>query len=73
MRRDGRIRISIATLIALAATVSSADPPPIATGPEVGTPIPPFSVPDRTGQLRTFEDLRGENGLLLLFHRSADW
>jgi hypothetical protein len=46
---------------------------PLATGPEVGTRIPAFQARDQYGEMRTFEDLRGPEGLLLLFHRSADW
>jgi hypothetical protein len=45
----------------------------VQTGPEVGAPIPKFEIPDQNGKLRTFDDLRGPSGLLLLFHRSADW
>lgn len=45
----------------------------IKTGPEVGTRIPEFAARDQTGELRTFEDLTGPEGLLLLFHRTADW
>ncbi len=45
----------------------------INTGPEVGEKIPAFEVHDQTGQPRTFEDLKGPEGLLLLFHRTADW
>lgn len=43
------------------------------TGPAIGESIPAFSVTDHTGKTRTFESLRGPKGLLLLFHRSADW
>lgn len=43
------------------------------TGPAKGARIPDFQAVDQHGQPRTFEDLTGENGLLLLFFRSADW
>jgi len=43
------------------------------TGPEPGDRIPDFSLPDQNGALRAFADLTGPNGLLLVFHRSADW
>jgi hypothetical protein len=46
---------------------------PLATGPEVGSPIPDFTAQDQYGKTRTFEDLSGPEGLLLLFHRTADW
>ena len=43
------------------------------SGPDVGEKIPAFEARDQTGQLRSFEDLKGPEGLLLLFHRTADW
>ena len=45
----------------------------IATGPEIGSKIPEFSLPDQTGQNRTFAMLSGPKGLALVFYRSADW
>lgn len=42
-------------------------------GPAVGEKIPALEARDQTGKVRTFKDLRGDKGLLLLFHRSADW
>ena len=42
-------------------------------GPERGAVIPEFEAVDQSGQSREFKDLTGENGLLLLFFRSADW
>ncbi len=43
------------------------------TGPEPGEKVPAFSLPDQHGAPRTLADLSGPNGLLLVFHRSADW
>lgn len=43
------------------------------TGPPVGARIPAFELPDQTGRKQTFESLRGPQGLVLLFFRSADW
>ena len=43
------------------------------TGPAAGETIPAFEAVDQTGAQRTFENLAGPKGLLLLFHRSADW
>jgi hypothetical protein len=45
----------------------------IPTGPEVGQKTPEFSLVDQNGAPRNFESLRGPNGLLLAFVRSADW
>jgi peroxiredoxin len=44
-----------------------------ASGPEEGEPVPAFQLPDQSGTPRTLADLTGANGLLLVFHRSADW
>ncbi len=44
-----------------------------ATGPDPGQRIPDFTLPDQNGVLRSLADLTGPNGLLLVFHRSADW
>ncbi len=44
-----------------------------ALGPQVGSKLPSFSLPDQTGQVRTPESLMGREGLILVFSRSADW
>lgn len=41
--------------------------------PPVGSAIPLLEAQDQTGKVRTLEDLRGRNGLLVFFNRSADW
>jgi hypothetical protein len=38
-----------------------------------GDLIPSFSLPDQNGSSRTFEDVRGPQGALIVFYRSADW
>ncbi len=43
------------------------------TGPEVGQPIPDFRLPDQFSRKRTFETIRGPQGALIVFYRSADW
>ena len=43
------------------------------TGPNVGQKVPHFEILDQHGQKQTLQTLSGPNGLLLLFHRSADW
>ena len=47
--------------------------PKLRSGPNVGDTIPAFSGVDHNGKQQSFESLRGPNGLLLLFTRSADW
>jgi hypothetical protein len=43
------------------------------SGPDPGQRIPDFLLPDQGGKQRALGDLAGPNGLLLVFHRSADW
>lgn len=45
----------------------------VATGPEVGSTVPAFSLVDQNGQPRGIDNLKGPNGLVLVFVRSADW
>jgi cytochrome oxidase Cu insertion factor (SCO1/SenC/PrrC family) len=45
----------------------------IPTGPAVGEKIPGFEAVDQSGRTQTFDTLKGDKGLLLLFFRSADW
>lgn len=63
---------SLGLAVALLAAPVVAEEQP-ATGPDVGARIPAFEAPDQYGEMQTFADLRGPEGLLLLFHRSADW
>lgn len=43
------------------------------TGPRVGERIPAFTLKDQNGREQTFNSVRGPNGLVLAFVRSADW
>jgi hypothetical protein len=43
------------------------------TGPEVGDRIPEIAAPDQSGVRRTFDEIKGPNGALVFFFRSADW
>jgi hypothetical protein len=43
------------------------------SGLEVGAKIPEFALTDQDGMQRSFSDLTGPEGLLLVFTRSADW
>jgi hypothetical protein len=42
-------------------------------GLAVGQKAPPFSVRDQFGHVQTLDSLKGPNGTVLLFFRSADW
>lgn len=45
--------------------------PPI--GMEVGQQAPSFALPDQFGHQQSNETLKGSNGTVILFFRSADW
>jgi hypothetical protein len=40
---------------------------------KIGIKIPTVSAVDQFGRQQNFESLKGPNGLVLLFFRSADW
>jgi hypothetical protein len=42
-------------------------------GPQVGTAVPDFNLPDQRNQRRTLRSLLGPKGAVLVFFRSADW
>ena len=44
-----------------------------AIGPQVGSTVPDFTLPDQDGTPRTLRSLFGPRGMLLVFSRSADW
>ncbi|MDX2143295.1 MAG: peroxiredoxin family protein [Rhodospirillaceae bacterium] len=63
------IAFVFAALFALAAAAA-----PIDIGPAVGAKIPaPFTALDKTGAAKTYADITGKNGTVLLFVRSASW
>ena len=66
-------RASIAALAAAGMMFAAASLHGSTAGPEAGSAIPAFEAVDQAGETRAFKDLTGENGLLLLFFRSADW
>lgn len=45
----------------------------ISIGLAVGQKAPPFSLHDQFGKTQRLDTLRGTNGTVLLFFRSADW
>lgn len=42
-------------------------------GPDIGAALPAFSAQDQSGATRSSIDLGGQNGVVLLVTRSADW
>jgi peroxiredoxin len=64
----------LATAIATGGQEAPVPLPDVQTlGPQVGSRVPDFSLPDQNGRTRTIASLTGPKGLLLLFYRSADW
>lgn len=45
----------------------------LSIGLAVGQKAPAFSARDQSGRVQTLDSLRGPNGTVLLFFRSADW
>jgi len=55
------------------ATIRVASIEPISIGLAVGQKAPSFSARDQFGRTQNLDTLRGLNGTVLLFFRSADW
>ncbi len=60
-------------ILVAAQAAAPARPNPMDLGPAVGQPLPAFLATDQNGVVRNFDSLKGPNGLMLLFFRSADW
>jgi hypothetical protein len=54
-------------------TIQVASVESMSIGLAVGQKAPSFSVRDQFGKLQTLDTLKGTNGTVLLFFRSADW
>ena len=54
-------------------TINVASTEPMSIGLAVGQKAPNFSTRDEFGRVQTLETLKGSNGTVLLFFRSADW
>jgi cytochrome oxidase Cu insertion factor (SCO1/SenC/PrrC family) len=68
--------MAAALLLALPMSTAAQNRAPIdvhSLGPQVGDRVPDFNLPDQHGQLQTLNSIKGPNGTMLLFHRSADW
>ena len=70
---------AMVSLFAIAMYAAGQQPPsdgaakPASIGLEVGSKIPAFQLRDQKGQKQSNETLKGANGTILLFFRSADW
>ncbi len=58
-------------LILMQAPLFAADK--MEVGLKVGDKVPYFKVADQTGKKQSFKDICGKNGLIFIFHRSANW
>ena len=70
----------VSAALSLSARVASQQPSPQSSlpdvqklGPQVGSPVPDFTLLDQKGQSRTLASVMGPKGLMLVFNRSADW
>ena len=74
-----RTRLVACGILALASTAGSQAVEPGAAltiekrGPPLGSKAPEIRLHDQSGGEQTLATLTGENGLVLLFVRSADW
>jgi len=68
------MRILFVTLLVLGLAHPAYANPDFDLGPAVGAVAPSIGTPeDQTGKPRTIDSLMGDNGLVLLFYRSAAW
>jgi len=68
------MRFILALIVAFGMIQSASANPEFDLGPAVGTKAPSLGAPeDHTGKPRTLESLMGDNGLILIFYRSAAW
>ena len=56
-----------------AGTIQITSIEPMSIGLAVGKKAPAFTARDQFGRLQTLDTLKGTNGTILLFFRSADW
>ncbi|HJR60708.1 MAG TPA: hypothetical protein VJ813_14960 [Vicinamibacterales bacterium] len=56
-----------------ASTRAAGGPDVTKLGPQQGQKVPDFTLPDQDGRARSLASLMGDNGLVLVFSRSADW
>ena len=46
---------------------------PTSSGPVIGEKIPSFRALDQNGRFQDFNSIRGPQGAVIMFNRSADW
>ncbi len=70
-----RFRISLAATMLALFLSGSAFAQDFVWAPDLptGAALPPISAEDQNGEVRTFDDLVGGNGMLFMLSRSFDW
>ena len=67
------LKLIVAVLAFTGAQVSMAQDFIWAPDFPVGASIPAINAPDQNGDMKNFDDLVGDKGLLLMLSRSFDW
>ena len=76
MRRNVHLLFVAMVVMALSSAVIAQERQAIdiaALGPQVGDEVPDFSLPDQFGEIQTLQSIMGEQGAMIVFHRSANW
>lgn len=66
-------KIFLISLMMFCSSLSNADTYDENWGPMIGRTLPILDASDHAGAARRFDDLVGDDGLLLFMNRSADW
>lgn len=69
MRILAAVALSVVTLVVVRAQQVDVS----RIGPQAGSQVPDFQLPDQQGKLRSFATVAGTKGTMIVFIRSADW
>ena len=69
------LRMFFLACVAVIAQLVSAEDDSYASqwGPAIGSQLPDLEVKNPEGESRNFDQMKGSNGLVLVFVRSSDW
>lgn len=67
------LMVAVGVLVSVVSLVSQSTVDLEHVGPQIGSRVPSFTMPDQTGRMRTLDSLMGPKGVILVFFRSADW
>ncbi|MBK5255221.1 MAG: hypothetical protein JJE39_04240 [Vicinamibacteria bacterium] len=65
--------ILASVILAASQAAAPVRPNPMELGPSIGQPLLAFEAKDQNGTMRDLDGLKGPNGVVLVFFRSADW